>query len=44
MLDIIVNDLKAEETAGGSVLLTNMQKAAQYFAKPVTDSANPFTW
>jgi hypothetical protein len=41
VLDIIVNDLPAEETAGGSVLLTKMQKAAQHLAKPLIDSAKP---
>jgi hypothetical protein len=44
VLDIVVNDLRAEEAAGGTALLTRMQKAAQYLAKPVTDSKNPFTW
>lgn len=44
VLDIIVNDLKAEENENGSALLTNMQKAAQHLATPVSNSANPFTW
>jgi hypothetical protein len=44
VLDIIVGELKAEEAAGGTNLLTNMQDAAKYLRKTTTDPKNPFSW
>lgn len=44
VLDIIADELKAENAVRGTALLTNMQKAAQYLRQTVTDAKNPFSW